>query len=101
MCAVREDINVYLRSESPSVRGAAFHSYFILAPVAWPIAKLLDRVLGKFEDTTYKKAELRTFLQFHRNSSEPLRYVEITILNEDLSLNDKRGEQILTPIEEY
>ncbi|SRR5258707_73384 len=99
MCAVRADIDVYFRSESPSVREAAFHSFLILAPIAWPIAKLLDRVLGKSEATTYKKAELRTFLQFHRNSSEPLRDDEITILNGVLSLNDKRVDKIMTPIE--
>ncbi|KAF8761983.1 hypothetical protein RHS01_00353 [Rhizoctonia solani] len=43
------------------------------APVAWPIAKLLDWVLGNGEANTYKKAELKSFLQFHREGAEPLR----------------------------
>ncbi|KAF8330343.1 DUF21-domain-containing protein [Cantharellus anzutake] len=73
---------------------------YIFAPVAWPTAKLLDRVLGESEDTTYKKAELRTFLKFHRNSSEPLRDDEIAILDGVLSLNDKRIDQIMTPIKD-
>lgn len=45
----------------------------IPAPIAWPIAKLLDWALGNDEANTYKKAELKSFLQFHREGQEPLR----------------------------
>lgn len=70
-----------------------------IAPVAYPIAWLLDRVLGSDDEgNTYKKAELRSFLQFHRNSPEPLRDDEITILNGVLSLNDKKVDEIMTPM---
>jgi metal transporter CNNM len=31
----------------------------LLAPIAWPTAKLLDYVLGASEGNTYKKAELK------------------------------------------
>ncbi|KAF9026831.1 DUF21-domain-containing protein [Hymenopellis radicata] len=55
---------------------------WIFAPVAWPIAKLLDWILGANETHTYKKAELKSFLQFHRTGEEPLRDDEINILNE-------------------
>ena len=67
--------------------------------MSYPIAKLLDRVLGMEEEHTYKKAELRTFLQFHRQGEEPLRDDEISILNGVLELNNKRVEQIMTPME--
>ena len=69
-----------------------------LAPVAWPIAKLLDLVLGKNETHTYKKAELKSFLQFHRTGEEPLRDDEISILNGVLELNTKNVETIMTPL---
>lgn len=46
----------------------------------------------------YKKAELKSFLQFHRQGEEPLRDDEITILNGVLSLNDKRVDAIMTPM---
>ncbi|KAL5534997.1 hypothetical protein ACEPAF_3088 [Sanghuangporus sanghuang] len=73
---------------------------YILAPIAYPIAKLLDYVLGANEEHTYKKAELRSFLQFHRQGEEPLRDDEIAILNGVLELNTKSLVEIMTPIQD-
>lgn len=71
---------------------------YIFAPIAWPTAKLLDWALGKDEGHTYKKAELKSFLQFHRTGEEPLRDDEINILNGVLELNNKKAEEIMTPM---
>jgi metal transporter CNNM len=71
---------------------------YLFAPIAWPISKLLDAVLGADEGTTYKKAELKSFLQFHRQGEEPLREDEISILNGVLELNTKHVEEIMTPM---
>lgn len=77
-----------------------YGSHLNAAPIAYPIAKLLDHVLGHDEGgNTYKKAELKSFLQFHRHSAEPLRDDEITILNGVLSLNEKKVDQIMTPMQ--
>ncbi|KAJ7264478.1 hypothetical protein B0H12DRAFT_1101873 [Mycena haematopus] len=73
---------------------------YILAPVAYPIARLLDAVLGANETHTYKKAELKSFLQFHRTGEEPLRDDEISILNGVLELNTKHVEEIMTPMKD-
>ncbi|KAG6909584.1 hypothetical protein DXG01_016623 [Tephrocybe rancida] len=73
---------------------------WILSPVAYPIAKLLDWALGGAEHNTYKKAELRSFLQFHRTGEEPLRDDEIAILNGVLELNTKNVESIMTPMKD-
>ncbi|RDB19520.1 Protein MAM3 [Hypsizygus marmoreus] len=73
---------------------------WILAPIAWPIAQLLDFAIGGKESTTYKKAELRSFLQFHRTGEEPLRDDEIAILNGVLELNTKKVEAIMTPLKD-
>ncbi|KAG6854171.1 hypothetical protein C0991_009823 [Blastosporella zonata] len=73
---------------------------WILSPIAYPIAKLLDWALGGQEHTTYKKAELRSFLQFHRTGQEPLRDDEIAILNGVLELNAKNVESIMTSMQD-
>ncbi|KAI5118662.1 hypothetical protein M0805_001035 [Coniferiporia weirii] len=71
---------------------------YLFAPIAWPTAKLLDYVLGENEEHTYKKAELRSFLQFHRQGEEPLRDDEIKILGGVLELNTKSVVAIMTPM---
>lgn len=50
--------------------------------------------------SSFKKAELKTFLQFHREGEEPLRDDEITILNGVLSLNDRKASEIMTHIKD-
>ncbi|KAH9850607.1 DUF21-domain-containing protein [Lenzites betulinus] len=67
---------------------------YLFAPVAWPIAKLLDYVLGHNEANTYKKAELKQV----PCGEEPLRDDEISILNGVLELNNKKAEEIMTPL---
>ena len=37
----------------------------LLSPVAWPISKLLDCVLGEEEQTLYRRAELKELVGFH------------------------------------
>ena len=85
-------------SSSVPVRKLSLRGALKSAPVAWPVAKLLDRILGANETHTYKKAELKSFLQFHRQGEEPLRDDEISILNGVLELNNKRAESIMTPM---
>lgn len=68
------------------------------APIAYPIAKILDCVLGADKHQTYKKAELKSFLQFHRTGEEPLSNEELAILNGVLELNTKDVERIMTPL---
>ncbi|KAJ7350022.1 hypothetical protein DFH08DRAFT_958952 [Mycena albidolilacea] len=62
---------------------------YLFAPIAYPIARILDAALGTHETHTYKKAELKSFLQFHRTGEEPLHDDEISILNGVLELNTK------------
>jgi metal transporter CNNM len=57
-------------------------------------------VISVIPGASFKKAELKTFLQFHREGEEPLRDDEITILNGVLSLNDRKASEIMTHIKD-
>ncbi|KAJ7466422.1 hypothetical protein FB451DRAFT_1340594 [Mycena latifolia] len=73
---------------------------YLLLPIAYPIALLLDLLLGADHGHTYKKAELRSFLALHRTGEEPLRDDEISILNGVLELGGKSVEGIMTPMQD-
>lgn len=104
MRAVRPHNDVYLRFvqfTSCALRIIRTPPFFRrVAPIAYPIAKLLDYVLGAHSAHTYKKAELKCFLEFHKTGEEPLRDDEITILNGVLELNNKNVESIMTPMKD-
>jgi metal transporter CNNM len=75
---------------------------YILAPVAWPTAKLLDWLLGQDHGTTYKKAGLKTLVTLHKtlgtSPSDRLNQDEVTIISAVLDLKDKSVGSIMTPM---
>ena len=73
---------------------------WLFAPVAWPIAKLLDYVLGESEDTVYKKSGLKTLITMHRSLGQILNHDEVTIISAVLDLKEKSVEDIMTPMED-
>jgi metal transporter CNNM len=76
---------------------------WILAPVAWPTAKLLDYLLGEDHGTTYKKAGLKTLVSLHRNLGEAghqLNADEVTIISAVLDLKEKAIGSIMTPMDD-
>lgn len=73
----------------------------IMAPVAYPTAKFLDYCLGEEHGTTYRKAELKTFVSLHQQiGTEQLNEDEVTIIRAVLELNDKTLKDVMTPIED-
>ncbi|PWY99804.1 DUF21-domain-containing protein [Testicularia cyperi] len=73
----------------------------IMAPIAWPTAKFLDWCLGEEHGTTYRKAELKTFVSLHQQiGTEHLHEDEVTIIRAVLDLNDKTVKDVMTPIED-
>ncbi|KAM0749153.1 DUF21-domain-containing protein [Meredithblackwellia eburnea MCA 4105] len=68
-------------------------------PVAYPIAKLLDWLLGESHGTLYKKAELKTLVNIHGHVGEDmLNEDEVTIISAVLELGAKPVSHIMTPL---
>ncbi|KAL9099396.1 MAG: hypothetical protein Q9163_005094 [Psora crenata] len=76
---------------------------YILAPAAWPTAKLLDKLLGEDHGTTYKKAGLKTLVTLHKSlgaAGEQLNQDEVTIISAVLDLKAKPVGSIMTPMKD-
>ena len=76
---------------------------YIMSPIAWPVAKLLDRLLGEDHGTIYKKAGLKTLVTLHKTlgeAGEQLNSDEVTIISAVLDLKEKAVGSIMTPMED-
>lgn len=73
---------------------------YIMYPVAYPCALLLDHVLGEDHGTVYKKSGLKTLVTLHKTMGvERLNQDEVTIISAVLDLKEKAVAQIMTPID--
>ncbi|TGO17074.1 hypothetical protein BTUL_0021g00730 [Botrytis tulipae] len=77
---------------------------WLLAPVAWPTAKLLDKLLGEDHGTVYKKSGLKTLVTLHKtlgtSPSDRLNQDEVTIISAVLDLKEKAVGDIMTPMDD-
>lgn len=74
---------------------------YLMYPIAYPVAKLLDYLLGDDEGTVYKKAGLKTLVTLHKTlGADRLNEDEVTIITAVLDLKDKSVASIMTPIED-
>ena len=70
----------------------------ILFPVCWPIAKLLDRVLGDEIATVYSKRELMKIVEEHEDSKDSdVKEEEERIIKGALTFADKKVSDVMTP----
>ncbi|AET40009.1 Mam3p Ecym_5242 [Eremothecium cymbalariae DBVPG len=73
---------------------------YLMYPMAYPIALLLDYLLGEDHGTVYKKSGLKTLVTLHKTMGvERLTQDEVTIISAVLDLKDKQVQEIMTPIE--
>lgn len=76
---------------------------YFMSPIAWPVAKLLDRLLGEDHGTIYKKAGLKTLVTLHKTlgeAGEQLNSDEVTIISAVLDLKEKSVGSIMTPMDD-
>ncbi|KAL1193997.1 DUF21 domain-containing protein [Cardamine amara subsp. amara] len=76
---------------------------WICFPVAWPISKLLDFLLGHDRVALFRRAELKTLVDLHGNEAGKggeLTRDETTIIAGALELSDKMARDAMTPISE-
>ncbi|RDA92496.1 hypothetical protein CP533_6471 [Ophiocordyceps camponoti-saundersi (nom. inval.)] len=76
---------------------------YLLSPVAWPTAKLLDWILGEDHGTVYKKSGLKTLVTLHKSLgdlSERLNQDEVTIITAVLDLKEKPVSEVMTPMDD-
>ncbi|CAI9116753.1 OLC1v1017987C1 [Oldenlandia corymbosa var. corymbosa] len=74
---------------------------WIFFPVAYPISKVLDWVLGKGHAALLRRAELKTLVDFHGNEAGKggdLTHDETTIIAGALELTEKTARDAMTPI---
>jgi len=73
---------------------------FILSPLAYPIGKLLDYLLGSHSGTVYRRAELKELLALHGEDYHgPLGNDEVGILKAVLSMKEKEVIHVMTDLE--
>lgn len=72
---------------------------YIMYPLAYPIACLLDYILGEDHGTIYKKSGLKTLVTLHQSMGvERLNNDEVTIISAVLDLKEKNVHEIMTPL---
>ncbi|KAL5707200.1 DUF21 domain-containing protein [Ranunculus cassubicifolius] len=76
---------------------------WVCFPIAYPISKLLDFTLGERHVALFRRAELKTLVNFHGNEAGKggeLTHDETTIIAGALELTEKTASDAMTPISE-
>ncbi|XP_044508574.1 DUF21 domain-containing protein At2g14520-like [Mangifera indica] len=76
---------------------------WVCCPVAFPISKLLDYLLGHGHVALFRRAELKTLVDLHGNEAGKggeLTHDETTIIAGALELSQKTASDAMTPISE-
>ncbi|KAI9207610.1 uncharacterized protein BJ171DRAFT_596620 [Polychytrium aggregatum] len=80
---------------APAVRALIFVMWII----AYPIAKLLDYILGHSHGVVYRRAELRELVALHgEDHAGTLTKDEVSIMRAVLEIRDKGVQDIMTPL---
>ncbi|KAL0886552.1 hypothetical protein Bca101_010535 [Brassica carinata] len=73
----------------------------VFFPLAYPISKLLDLLLGRRHSTLFRRAELKSFVFMHGNEAGKggeLTHDETTIISGALDMSHKSAKDAMTPV---
>ncbi|KAJ3776825.1 hypothetical protein FB446DRAFT_240557 [Lentinula raphanica] len=74
---------------------------YLLGVISWPVAKLLELVLGPHHGIIYRRAELKELIAMHSSMAThggDLKTDTVTIIGATLDLQEKIVKQAMTPI---
>ncbi|RDB21713.1 hypothetical protein Hypma_011126 [Hypsizygus marmoreus] len=74
---------------------------YVMGVIAWPVAKLLEFVLGSHHGIIYRRAELKELIAMHSSHAThggDLKTDTVTIIGATLDLQEKVVKQAMTPI---
>uniref|UniRef100_A0A0D6R789 CNNM transmembrane domain-containing protein n=1 Tax=Araucaria cunninghamii TaxID=56994 RepID=A0A0D6R789_ARACU len=74
----------------------------ICYPIAYPVGKVLDCVIGHNQSALFRRAQLKVFVSIHGQEAGKggeLTHDETTIISGALDLTEKTAEEAMTPIE--
>ena len=78
--------------------------FYLFYPITWPIAFILDKVLGRELPSAFTKKEFHLFLQQQRELKEiktsDIKEHEFSLLQKGLSFSDKLVRDVMTPWKE-
>lgn len=80
---------------------------YVFLPISWPLAKLLDNMLGTSDGDFLRRDEMATFIGLHESGAldskgsneEPLVTSEVRVLKGALGLSGKCAMDVATPID--
>lgn len=91
-------VTVSLSRSKPTLTSPAEQMY-AEAPLSYPVAKLLDYLLGETHGTVYRKIELKTLVGLHGHiGGDSLSEDEVTIISAVLDMTEKPVSRLMTPI---
>eukprot|EP00761_Pharyngomonas_kirbyi_P011023 gb/GECH01011047.1/.p1 GENE.gb/GECH01011047.1/~~gb/GECH01011047.1/.p1 ORF type:complete len:427 (+),score=97.94 gb/GECH01011047.1/:1-1281(+) len=72
----------------------------VVSPIAYPIAKLLDCLLGKEHDTYFGRNQLKHLVSMHDKEKRggPLLSDEISVIRGALEMGEKTVQTVMTPL---
>ncbi|KAF7315277.1 CNNM transmembrane domain-containing protein [Mycena indigotica] len=76
---------------------------YALGIISWPVAKLLEFVLGQHHGIIYRRTELKELIAMHSDTKQhggDLQVDTVTIIGATLDLQEKTVKDAMTPIED-